>query len=111
MRVLPPRCISTWSTSVSMPELTCPPTTAVISGAPPLKGTCTRSSAAPLAIITPKKCGRLPGAGLPKLASFGFAAHQVVNSLIDFAGWPATTDRPNWKFARCATGVKSAAGV
>ena len=110
MRVLPPRCISIWSTSVSMPELTWLPTSAFINGPPPLKGTWTRSIPAPREIITPKKCGRLPGAGLPKLACAALALNQATRSCTFFAGWPALTERPNWKLATCATGAKSASG-
>ena len=63
-----------------------------------------------LPIITPKKCGRLPGAGLPKFAFAGLALYQATRSFIVFAGWFALTDRANWKLAICATGAKSAIG-
>ena len=65
---------------------------------------------APLPIITPKKCGRLPGAGLPKLALVGFALYQAISSFIVFAGWLALTESANWKLATCATGAKSTSG-
>ena len=63
-----------------------------------------------MAIITPKKCGRLPGAGLPKFAFVGLARYQATSSGIVFAGWVALTESANWKLATCATGAKSVAG-
>src|SRR5215207_8230790 len=93
-----------------MPLDTWLPITAFISGPPPLYGTWTRLTPALRSIITPKKCGRLPGAGLPKLAIGGFAFHQATSSCTVFAGCVAATDIANWKLATCAIGVKSTCG-
>ena len=65
---------------------------------------------APLPIIRPKKCGRLPGAGLPKFAFAGLALYQATSSFIDFAGCVPLTPSANWKLATWATGAKSTAG-
>jgi hypothetical protein len=42
--------------------------------------------------MTPKKCGKLPGAGLPKLALLGLALYQATSSWMLFAGWLALTE-------------------
>jgi len=63
-----------------------------------------------LPIIRPKKCGRLPGAGLPKFAFAGLAWYQATSSFMFFAGCVPLTESANWKLATSATGVKSTAG-
>ena len=111
MRILPLRTISIWSTMVSMPALTWLPTRAFISGPPPLNGTCTRSMPASVASITPKKCGRLPGPGVPWLACAGLARyqnHEFLNVLRRVAG----VDRQReLEVGHLPTGAKSVAGL
>src|ERR1022692_4960284 len=60
--------------------------------------------------IKPKKCGRLPGAGEPKLACVGFALSHETNSGTVFAGLLGATANANWYVATCDTGAKSFAG-
>ena len=111
MRTLPDLCASSASSSTSMPADTWPPINAFISAAPPAKGTCTMSALASRESISPKKCGRLPGAGEPKLAFCGLALSQATNSATLFTGRLAGTDNAKLKLHTWPTGAKSVAGL
>ena len=111
MRTLPDLCASSASSSTSMPAETWPPISAFIRADPPAKGTCTMSALASRDSISPKKCGRLPGAGEPKFAFCGLAFNQVTNSATFFTGRLAGTDSAKLKLQTWPTGAKSVAGL
>ena len=90
-RTLPERCDSSVSSTTSMPALTWLPISAPSSAAPPANGTWTISALASRLSISPKKWGRLPGAGEPKLAFCGLAFSQVTSSGTVFTGSSAGT--------------------
>ena len=69
------------------------------------------STLASRASSKPKKCGKLPAAGEPKLAFCGLALSQATNSGTDLMGESPLTASPKLKLTTWPTGVKSVTGL